>query len=320
MIAVEALVKRYGETAAVDGASFRISAGEVVGLLGQNGAGKSTTMRILVGFLRPDAGRVEVAGRPVDPDDPESRRAIGYLPETMPLYPRMRVAEALDFVARLRGLPAAARASALERVLADCDLGGWEERRIASLSKGYRQRVGLAQALIGDPAVLVLDEPTSGLDPAEVGRIRALVRALAREKTILLSTHVLPEVQELCPRVIILAGGRVVADGSTVALSEREAAGLFVVVGGVRSAEEGLGILSGVEGVRSARSLGLDGAGRMRVSLTVEHRFECATRVAEAVLRAGLPLYELRHEIPSLERVFLTLTEGRPPSEGGPRA
>jgi ABC-2 type transport system ATP-binding protein len=315
MIEVEALVKRYGEVAAVDGVSFRLAAGEVVGLLGQNGAGKTTTMRILVGFRRPDSGRVVVAGRGVDPDDPASKRAIGYLPESMPLYPRMRVVEALDFVARLRGMGPLERAGALERVLVDCDLAGYERRRIGTLSKGYRQRVGLAQALIGDPAVLVLDEPTSGLDPAEVGRIRALVRALAREKTILFSTHVLSEVQELCPRVIVLAHGRVVADGSTVSLASREEAELSVIVGGVRSADEGLGILSSVEGVRSARSLGLDGGGRMRAVLVVGDRFEGAARVARAVQRAKLDLLELHHEQPSLERAFLALTDAPPPEE-----
>jgi ABC-2 type transport system ATP-binding protein len=317
MIEVEALVKRYGEVAAVDGVSFRLAAGEIVGLLGQNGAGKTTTMRILTGFRRPDSGRVVVAGRTVDPDDPASKRAIGYLPETMPIYPRMRVAEALDFVARLRGLEAPARSEALERVLADCDLAGWETRRIGTLSKGYRQRVGIAQALIGDPAVLVLDEPTSGLDPAEVGRIRALVRGLAREKTILFSTHVLSEVQELCPRVIVLARGRVVADGSTVSLAAREEAELSVIVGGVRSADEALAFLASVEGVRSARSLGMDGAGRMRAVLLVGDRFEGAARVARAVQRARLELLELHHEQPSLERAFLALTDA-PPAEEAP--
>jgi ABC-2 type transport system ATP-binding protein len=315
MIEVDALVKRYGEIAAVDGVSFRIAAGEVVGLLGQNGAGKSTTMRILVGFRRPDSGTVTVAGRRVDPDDAGSRRAIGYLPESMPLYPRMRVLEALEFVARLRGLAPPERVRALERVLVDCDLGGHEGRRIAALSKGYRQRVGLAQALIGDPTVLVLDEPTSGLDPAEVGRIRSLVRRLAREKTILLSTHVLSEVQELCPRVIVLARGKVVADGSTVALGGSDEVELSVVVAGARTSDEALSVLASVEGVRAARALGTDAAGRMRAALVVEQRFETAARVARAVGRARLELVELHHEEQSLERAFLALTDA--PLAGG---
>ena len=197
MIVVEELSKTYAETRAVDGVSFEIPAGQVVGLLGPNGAGKSTTMKILVGFLRADGGRCVIDGRRIDPEEPASKEAIGYLPETTPLYPRMRVTEYLDFVARMRGVGRSARRSAIERVVADCDLATWERRKIGTLSKGYRQRVGLAQALLADPKVLVLDEPTSGLDPGEITRIRDLIQRLGETKTVLLSTHVLAEVHAL---------------------------------------------------------------------------------------------------------------------------
>ncbi len=316
MISVEDLTKRYGDVLAVDRVSFRVESGEVLGLLGPNGAGKSTTIRCLVGFLMPDAGRIEVGGARVDPADPRTRSSIGYLPETTPLYPRMRVVDYLDFVARVRGLAPGERRSALERVLEDCDLRGWESRRIAALSRGYRQRVGLAQALIGDPQVLVLDEPTSGLDPAEVARIRSLVRELARAKTILISTHVLSEVQELCARVIILAAGRVVADGSTVALAEQESVEVVVCLGGVRSADEPLRRLGALPGVRAARLCGVDGA-RVRISLEVEERFTTSARVAEELARSPWTLHELRHELPSLERVFLARIEPRVSSGEG---
>ena len=234
MIRVDELEKSFGDVRAVDRVSFEIRRGEVVGFLGPNGAGKSTTMKMLTGFLVPDGGRAEVAGAPVDPLAPgggvAARRHLGYLPESTPLYRSMRVDRYLDYVGRVRGLSRGARRAASERVVHDCDLEGYTRRRIATLSKGYRQRVGLAQALFGDPDVLVLDEPTSGLDPAEIVRIRELVRRLGERKTILLSTHVLSEVQETCRRVIILSAGRIVADGSPLDLAAAEDAQVTVTL------------------------------------------------------------------------------------------
>jgi ABC-2 type transport system ATP-binding protein len=207
------LCKSYGRQPAVRELSFQVEQGELVGFLGPNGAGKSTTLRLLCGVLCPDAGRVEVAGHDLARAPRDARRAIGYLPEHTPLYRRMRVADYLDFVGRVSGLGRAERRAALRRVHGDCNLEGHFTRRIDDLSKGYRQRVGLAQALLKDPPVLVLDEPTSGLDPNEVGRLRELIAGLAGSKTVLLSTHVLSEIEEVCPRVLILAAGRLVADG-----------------------------------------------------------------------------------------------------------
>ena len=316
MILVEGLSKTYGDVRAVDGVSFRVAAGEVVGFLGPNGAGKSTTMRILTGFLHADAGRVEVAGRTVDPDDPSTRAPIGYLPEHTPLYRNMRVADYLDFMGRLRHLARGARREAIGRVLEMCGLVDWEKRRIAHLSRGYRQRVGLAQALLPDPQVLVLDEPTSGLDPAEITRIRALVEELGKTKTILLSTHILAEVQETCPRVIILAGGRIVADGSTLDLAAEEAVELHVTL--AADAAEAAELVRGIEGVTDVRTLGSDAEGRVRLALSVADRFRVAAELSRAVHAKGWDLIELHHDLPSLERVFLSRTERRGRSEEAP--
>jgi len=319
MIRVEDLRKTYADVHALDGVSFDVPAGEVVGLLGPNGAGKSTTMKILTGFLYPDAGSVTIDGREVDPEEPDSKRAIGYLPETTPLYPRMRVGEYLDFIGRMHGMKRGARRAALGRVTTDCDLVGWEGRRIGTLSKGYRQRVGLAQALFSDPQVLVLDEPTSGLDPAEITRIRALVQRLGETKTVLLSTHALAEVQETCSRVIILAGGRVVADGSTLDLAEAESVEVHVTLGVSGASREDAALaLNEVEGVRDVRILGTDRSGRVALALSVTERFDASRRVAEVVRERAWELFELRHDLPSLERVFLRRTEAR--AELGARA
>ncbi|MEM9380946.1 MAG: ATP-binding cassette domain-containing protein, partial [Planctomycetota bacterium] len=214
MILAEGLQKSFGPVRAVRGVSFSVERGELVGFLGPNGAGKSTTMKMLTGSLLPDSGRASIAGVPLDGRSIGARAAVGYLPEHTPLYREMRVRRYLEFVGEVHGMSAAQRRDALARVVDACDLDGYVARRIHTLSKGYRQRVGLAQALFADPEVLVLDEPTSGLDPAEIVRIRDLVVELAQHKTILLSTHVLPEVEEVCRRVLIIAGGELVADGA----------------------------------------------------------------------------------------------------------
>lgn len=310
MIRVSDLHKRYGAVRAVDGVSFSVAAGEVVGFLGPNGAGKSTTMRILCGYLAADAGEVEVDGRRVHPDERTAKQALGYLPESTPLYERMRVVDLLDFVGRARGLRGSALSDALERVLDRCGLTGWGTRRVRTLSKGYRQRVGLALALLTDPPVLVLDEPTSGLDPNEVTRMRGLIEELGRTKTVLLSTHVLPEVQAVCRRVVILSRGRVVADGSPLELAAAEREALRVTVR-ARDVEPGAVAveLSGVPGVAEVRPLGVDDEGHIGHALTVNERRETAVRVAGLIHARGWALIELAHELPTLEHVFLRRTE-----------
>jgi len=308
MIQAAGLVKSYGNVHAVRDVSFEVKRGEIVGFLGPNGAGKSTTMKLLTGYLYPDEGQVSVAGLPVDGRDRRARQAVGYLPESTPLYREMRVDRYLAFVTKIRGIPRARRADAIERVVAACDLNGYTARRIRNLSKGYRQRVGLAQALIADPDVLILDEPTSGLDPEEIVRIRDLVVSLAREKTILLSTHVLPEVEEVCRRVVIIAAGQIVADGDILDLAHEERESLVVVVQAAEA--EAVSALGELDGVLQVQITGRGDAGRVRLQLDVAERFAVAERVARLVHERGWSLVELRHQVPTLESVFLQRTRG----------
>jgi ABC-2 type transport system ATP-binding protein len=218
MIEASGLSKRYGELIAVEDVSFSIQPGEVVGFLGPNGAGKTTTMRMLTGFLPPTDGSATIAGHDIFVEPLAARRAVGYLPETPPLYPEMSVEGYLAYVAKIKDVPRAQRRAAVDRALGRCGLADVRRRVIGALSKGYRQRVGLAQAIVHDPSVLILDEPTVGLDPIQIREIRSLIAELAREKqgdkarTVILSTHILPEVEAICRRVLILNRGRKVID------------------------------------------------------------------------------------------------------------
>jgi ABC-2 type transport system ATP-binding protein len=212
MIEVERLSKRYGSVRAVEGVSFSVGRGEIVGLLGPNGAGKSTTMRILTTYLMPTSGRATMAGHDVLDEPLEVRRKIGYLPESVPLYPEMRTREFLRYRASLKDLPRSRRRSAVDDAMEMTGLDGMAHRVVGNLSKGYRQRVGLADALLNDPDILILDEPTAGLDPIQIGEVRELIRELGKRHTILLSTHILPEVEVVCGRVIIIASGRIALD------------------------------------------------------------------------------------------------------------
>ncbi|MEM8711010.1 MAG: ATP-binding cassette domain-containing protein [Planctomycetota bacterium] len=320
MILADRLSKAFGTVQAVAEVSFEVAEGELVGFLGPNGAGKSTTMKMLTGSLLPDGGRATVAGLPLDGRTIGARAAVGYLPEHTPLYREMRVHQYLQFVGQVHGMGRRARRDALERVIDACDLHGYTDRRIQTLSKGYRQRVGLAQALFADPQVLILDEPTSGLDPGEIVRIRDLVVRLARSKTIMLSTHVLPEVEEVCRRVVIIAGGRLVADGSIGDLSSELAAAISVTV--VAAESELLSWLGGISGADRPRIVARGDGGRIRALIEVDDRFEVAARVARELSDRGVDLLELRHEVPTLERVFLERTRGgfRPKARAGNHA
>ena len=241
-IEVEGLSKRYGDFEAVRDLSFEIGAGEVVGFLGPNGAGKTSTMRMLTGFIPPTDGSVRIAGFDIFADGLEARRSIGYLPETPPLYPEMTPRTYVDFVAKLKDVPRAKRKEAVDRALTLVGLREVCEREIRQLSKGYRQRVGLAQAIVHDPKVLVLDEPTVGLDPIQIREIRAMIRDLAATggQTILLSTHILAEVEAICQRVILIQDGRKVLDQSLSELTA-EGASLEEVFARVMSREEARG-------------------------------------------------------------------------------
>jgi len=222
MIEVNGLVKDYGALRAVNGVTFAVQRGDILGFLGPNGAGKSTTMKMITGFLRPTAGTARVNGRDVVAEPVAVKRQVGYLPENAPAYPEMTVDEFLDFIAAARGFrPAAARRAPLERVVELCHLGPVRRQSIETLSKGFKQRVGLAQALLHDPPVLVLDEPTDGLDPNQKHEVRSLIRQMAPEKTVILSTHILEEVEAICTRLIIISRGRVVVDDTPDGLRGR---------------------------------------------------------------------------------------------------
>jgi ABC-2 type transport system ATP-binding protein len=212
MIEVERLTRRFGTVKAVDGVTFQIGRGEIVGLLGLNGAGKTTTMRMLTTFLQPTSGRARLAGHDVLDEPLMVRRRVGYLPENVPLYLEMRVGEYLRFRARLKDVPRSRRREAIDHVIRRCNLGDVEDRILGQLSKGYRQRVGLAEAMVHMPDILILDEPTAGLDPIQIREVRALIRELGDEHTILLSTHIMSEVEAVCSRVIIIERGRIAVD------------------------------------------------------------------------------------------------------------
>jgi ABC-2 type transport system ATP-binding protein len=220
MIEVTRLTKRYGDLVAVDNATFRVDEGQILGFLGPNGAGKTSTMRMITGFMPPTSGTVRIGGYDTVTDSMEVRRRIGYLPESPPLYLDMTVSGYLRFVGRLKGIARGELPDALERAISVCGLAHVCDRILGHLSKGYRQRVGLAQALIHNPPVLVLDEPTIGLDPRQIIEIRQLIRQLAGNRTVILSTHILPEVSQVCERVVIINDGRVAVDGMLTELTQ----------------------------------------------------------------------------------------------------
>jgi ABC-2 type transport system ATP-binding protein len=263
MIEVKSLVKEYGSIRAVDGISFSVPAGQILGFLGPNGAGKSTTMKMLTGFIQPTDGSATIGGKDIVADSIDVRKQIGYLPESAPSYGEMTVREFLEFIAELRGKRGKmARAEAADKMKSTCSLSEVWERPIETLSKGYKQRVGFAQALIHDPPVLILDEPTDGLDPNQKFEVRRLIKEMGRNKTIILSTHILEEVEAVCERAIIIAQGKIVADASPVRLMEQSSFhnavtmrfGVADMVERAKSLLSGLGSVARVEDVDRVRS------------------------------------------------------------------
>ena len=310
-IEVQGIVKRYGASVAVKGISFEINRGEIVGFLGPNGAGKSTTMKILTGFLAADEGVANVAGMNVLEQPQKVRTQIGYLPESAPLYPDMRVHDYLDFVGNIRGLANAERAAAIQRVSGRCGLDEYLYKPCGALSKGYRQRVGLAQALIHEPEILILDEPTSGLDPNQIVEIRNLILELGREKTVLLSTHILGEVQATCSRVLILNEGALVADGSTDAIAARQQGGSLVNVTyattNVRPNHDLLvQRIKAIEGVTRVEILETQSADEF--SFGVFAAADPRRALYQLAVDQGIVLLDLHRDVTSLEDVFRRLT------------
>src|SRR5580658_3384666 len=312
MIKVEGLTKRYARNIAVDNISFEVEKGQVVGFLGPNGAGKTTTMRVLTCFMPPTSGWATVAGFDVRQNPMEVKRRIGYLPETPPLYPDMEVIEYLDFVGRIKGINPADLPKRISEVTERCAIGDVRKKLIGKLSKGYRQRVGLAQAIIHNPDVLILDEPTSGLDPKQIIEIRELLKSLAGEHTIILSTHILSEVEHSCERVIIISQGKLVAIDSVDNLTNRlrgsEAVALEVEpLEGHPSPVEVQQKLEQVSGV--SRVLMKDSKnGRINFEVESLQGRSIRADLARSVVQSGWNLSELRPVGLSLEDIFLQLT------------
>jgi ABC-2 type transport system ATP-binding protein len=328
MISVQKLVKRYGSGSgsrvAVDDLSFDVDKGEVVGFLGPNGAGKSTTLRILSGFLGMTSGKVTVAGHDIREQSFEARQKIGYMPEAVPLYPEMRVAEYLAFRAELKRVPRRDRAAFVDDAMTKANVDDVANVLIGSLSKGYRQRVGLADALVARPPLLVLDEPTAGLDPNQIREVRDVIRDLGKEHTVLLSTHILSEVEASCSRVVVIAKGKLVAEGTMDDLArKRRAAGLLLVVRG--DVESALAAVRSIDGIAKVAVDDGDATGETREPGTSALRCSWQKKVDEAAIAraieqavaalvsAGCFVREVRPIRSSLEEVFAELTSG---SEG----
>jgi ABC-2 type transport system ATP-binding protein len=306
MIRVKNLTKRYGTLVAVDNISFHVEEGEIVGFLGPNGAGKSTTIRVLTCYHPATSGTASIAGFDVFTQSMEVRRKIGYLPESAPLYPEMRVREYLDFRAKLHGLSRPDRESAIKRVADRCWLGEFIDRPIGQLSKGMRQRVGLADALIHDPPVLILDEPTIGLDPTQIRETRKLINDLAQRHTILLSSHILHEIEQTCNRTIIIAGGKIVASGSPTELRERVSAESRLIAELKGPAEEVRKSVAALAGVKSVDLTSIDGWNHLAIEANA--RQDVREELFRLAVGRNWGLREMRREVASLEDFFVRIT------------
>ncbi len=311
MIEVDKLTVSYGSFRAVDGVSFSVSSGEIVGFLGPNGAGKSTTLRVLAGFLGATSGRVKIAGIDVEGDSQGARAKIGYMPEMSPLYPEMRVGEYLRFRAELKKVPRARRRDAVASAMREARVDDFEDVMIGHLSKGYKQRVGLADALVASPPLLILDEPTAGLDPNQIREVRALIQKLGKERTVLLSTHILSEVEATCSRAVVINRGRLVAEGSIDEVrAMRRASGVRFVVRGDQG--RALALLEKAPGAKRASVEAGDEDGAHAITVDLAPKADPG-RLAEegvaALVAAKIGVREVTVRKPSLEQVFAALTE-----------
>ena len=320
MIQVSSLTKDYAGRRAITDVSFSAERGEILGFLGPNGAGKTTTMRILTGFLPPTSGTATVAGFDVSNDSLEARRHIGYLPESVPLYKDLRVYDYLDFICQLRGIGKLDRPRKINAAMEKLALNDRADDFIGKLSKGYRQRVGIAQAVVHEPDVVIMDEPTEGLDPRQRTEARALIRELGKEHTVILSTHILPEVEATCDRVLIISEGRIVAADTPAGLQDTLKRGQ-VLTALVKAEEDHVRLaLSGIEGITQITSEGLS-EDRRRVSIEGLPDIELRHLVARSLVSADIDLYELSAKTISLEDIFLRLTTADPEHvDDGPTA
>jgi len=322
LITVSHLTKRYGAHLAVDDVSFDVARGEVLGFLGPNGAGKTTTLRILAGFLGPTHGKVTIAGHDVVTDSFDARRSIGYMPEAVPLYPEMRVVEYLRFRAELKRVPRSLRRPYVDEAMRKAGVMDVAHKRIGHLSKGYRQRVGLADAIVARPPIVVLDEPTAGLDPNQIRETRALVSELGQDHTVVLSTHILSEVEACATRVLLIHQGKLVAEGPTADIrSMRGSSSVEIAVRGEGSTAKT--ILEGIEGIDDVSLVQTsDTSIRVRAGFAKDlgagDRADAIERGVAALVAAGIGVREVRPDGGSLEDVFAALTKGAAKGETGP--
>jgi len=306
MIEVTDLSRRYGSVIAVDQVSFRIGGGEIVGLLGHNGAGKSTVLKMLTGFLEPNSGEIRIAGEDLQTHRRHAQARIGYLPENCPLYPEMSVVDFLDYSASLRGMNESKRPDAIRRAIRQTGLEAKSMNLIATLSRGYRQRVGVAQALLHKPEILILDEPTNGLDPGQIEHMRGLIRELGQIATVIVSTHILQEVEATCDRVLILRQGRLALDARLEELTQGNHLQLRCEAPSDQASE----LLKSLPGVAHTQ-LQNETAGISTFRLQVsQNQEQTAADVAAAVVNAGWKLYALQREEHSLEKIFHDITAG----------
>ncbi len=320
MIEVKGVTKYYGTTLAVDDVSFKVDRGEIVGFLGPNGAGKTTMMKVLTCFLAPTRGTATIDGHDVLDNPRRARQQVGYLPENTPLYDEMGVLGFLSFMAGLLGVPAAQRRARVDEVIEICAIESMAHKDIGELSKGFRQRVGLAQALLSDPPVLILDEPTSGLDPGQIVEIRELIKEIAAQKAILLSTHILPEAQNTCNRILIINEGRLVGEGTSdelldMAAGEERYTVTFAGGLGPDEVRVSLGNVPLIAGVDL-----LSANGEMRFRVSAERGTDLRAQLFDFAVGRQLKLLELSHATTSLEDVFLRLTGGIVTQEQAPPA
>lgn len=312
MIEINNLVKRYGDKNAVKGISFTVNDGEVLGFLGPNGAGKTTTMNIITGYLSSTSGTVKVNGHDILEEPELAKKAIGYLPENPPLYNDMTVKEYLNFICDLKAVEKEKRKNMLDNIVAMVKISDVYDRLIGNLSKGYKQRVGIAQALVGNPSILILDEPTVGLDPNQIIEIRRLIKSLSKNHSIIISSHILSEIQEIADRVVIINHGKIAAVDTISDLSKRLSGQSKILLTFRGPIKETITKIRTVRGIASAVSRVADSK-YSQIEITIAANDTAETRVAifELMAREGWPILEMRSMDPSLEEVFLSITSGK---------
>lgn len=312
MIKVKNLTKKYGQTVAVNDISFEIQRGEIIGFLGPNGAGKTTTLRLLTGYLKPDTGYVEMNGENIEHDPLGFRKCIGYLPELNPLYDDLEVIEYLEFIGHLRDIPHDRLKIRIKTVVEDCGLGDVIGKEVLQLSKGYKQRLGLALAILHDPAILLLDEPTSGLDPNQIREIRGLIQELRKEKTVVLSTHILQEVQASCSRVLIINRGTIAASGTTEELQNMVMGREIIKLQLKGSDGDQSAVIREIPGVKSARSAGyVEGVG-VHYEIESDGSEDIRENIFKTAVKRRWIILEMYQQRANLEEIFRRLTEDNP--------